>query len=99
MIKGKGKGYAVEEVGQKGEVVIGDEFLEELGVEPGWRAFQFKGEDHVKIYFAPPKDYEELAGSLAKYVTEENKFDDDDWHKIKEKAWAEYVKEKYSELK
>ena len=54
----KGKGYSVEEVGQKGEVVIGDEFLEELGVQPGWRAFQFMGEDHVKIYFAPPKSYD-----------------------------------------
>ena len=92
----KDKGYAVEEVGEKGEVVIGDEFLEELGVKPGWRAYQFMGEDHVKIYFAPPKKFDELAGSLSKYVTEKNKFSDEDWHKVKERAWTEYVKEKYS---
>ena len=86
--------YKVEEVGQKGEVVIGEDLLKELGVKPGWRAFQFRGDNHVKIYFAPPKEFDELAGSLANYVTEENKFDDKDWHKIKEKAWRHRVEQK-----
>ena len=48
--------YKVEEVGQKGEIVIGEELRRELGVGPGWRAYQFLGEGHLKIYFRPPDD-------------------------------------------
>lgn len=87
MSKGKGKGYAVEEVGQKGEVVIGDEFLEELGVKPGWRAFQFMGEDHVKIYFVPPKNFDKLAGSMSDFEGPGIPADAD-WGKIREEAWT-----------
>ena len=83
----KGKGYAVEEVGEKGEVVIGDEFLEELGIKPGWRAFQFMGDGYVKIYFAPPKNFNELAGSLSNYDGPGIPADAD-WGKIRDESWT-----------
>ena len=46
--------YKVEEVGQDGEVVIGEELREKLGIGPGWRAYQFLEDDHLIIYFRPP---------------------------------------------
>ena len=88
--------YKLEDVGNEGEVKLGQEFLNKLGVKPGWRAYQFMGDNHIKIYFAPPKDYDELAGSLSKYVTEENKFSDEEWHKIKDKAWTAAIEEEYA---
>ncbi len=87
--------YKVGEVGKDGEVVIGEELREELGVKPGWRAFQFMGDGHVKIYFAPPKDYEELAGSLAKQIKGPGIPEDADWAKIREEAWAWGVEEDF----
>ena len=89
--------YAVEKVGEKGEIVIGEELREKLGIGPGWRAYQFVEDGHLIIYFRPPDDGKPLAGSLSKYVNESNRIGDDEWgdefHKITEKAWKQAVKE------
>ncbi len=45
--------YAVEKVGQKGEMVIDEELRQKLGIGPGWRAYQFLEEGYLKIYFRP----------------------------------------------
>ena len=91
--------YKVEEVGQKGEIVIGEELREKLGIGPGWRAYQFLGEGCLKIYFRPPDDGKPLAGSLSKYVNESNRIDDDDWPRIKEEAWMKAIEEDHYEWK
>ena len=85
--------YKVEEVGKKGEITISEEMRRKLGVAPGWRAYQFLEEDHIIIYFRPPKEDDPLAGSLAKYVNESNRIDDDDWPRIKEEAWIKAIEE------
>lgn len=84
--------YKVEEVGEKGEIVIGEELREKLGIGLGWRAYQILEDDHLKIYFIPP---DPLAGSLAKYVNEDNSFSDEDWHKVRDEAWRKAIEEDY----
>ncbi len=95
--------YKVEEVGKKGEIVIGEELREKLGIGPGWRAYQYLEEDHIIIYFRPPDDGKPLAGSLSKYVNDSNRIGDDEWgdefHKITEKAWEQAVKEDHYKWK
>ena len=91
--------YAVEKVGENGEIVIGEQLRKKLGIGPGWRAYQYLEEDHLIIYFRPPDDGKPLAGSLSKYVNESNRFDDDDWHKIKEEAWIKAIEEDHYEWK
>lgn len=86
--------YKVEQVGEKGEIIIGKELLEELGVEPGWRAFQFMGLNHVKIYFMPPDDGKPLAGSLSDFKGPGIPADAD-WGKIRDEAWAWGVEEDF----
>ena len=89
--------YKVEEVGQNGEIAIGEELRKKLGIGPGWRAYQFLGEGCLKIYFRPPDDGKPLAGRLSKYVNESNRIGDDEWgdefHKITEKARKQAIKE------
>ena len=48
-------------VGPKGQVVIKKEIRDKLGVEPGWEALQFLVNDHVEVYFLPPRT-QPLAG-------------------------------------
>ncbi len=88
---GKGK------VGERGEIVIDGKLREELGIGPEWRAFQFVGEGRLKIYFMPPDDGRPLAGSLAEYVTDENRYDEEDWPEVRDRAWAIATKKKYQE--
>lgn len=91
--------YKVEEVGEKGEIVIGEELREKLGIGPGWRAYQFVEDDHLIIYFHPPRKYDSLAGSLSRYVNEDNKYNDEDWHKVREEAWMKAIEEDHYQWK
>lgn len=83
-------------VGQKGQVVIAKEIRDKLGVEPGWTAIQTLVDNHVEIYFIPPKHNRSLKGSLSKYA-EGITFSDEDWGKIKDKAWSDSIREEYGD--
>lgn len=87
--------YKVEKVGHKGEVVIGEELREKLGIGPGWRAYQFLTDDAncLKIYFLPPDDGKPLAGSLAKYVKKPIA-PGKEWDEAREMAWKRRAEEK-----
>ena len=86
-------------VGGKGEVVIRKELRDQLGIEPGWIALQRLVNNSIEIQFFPPEHDKSLAGSLAEYVNEDNAFDDKDWHKIKENAWAKAIEEEADKWK
>ena len=85
--------YKVEEVGQNGEIVIGEELREKLGIGPGWRAYQYLEEDHLIIYFHPPDDGKPLAGSLSKYV-KKSIAPGKEWDEVREYAWKVRAEEK-----
>ena len=85
--------YKVEEVGQKGEIVIGEELRRELGVGPGWRAYQFLGEGHLKIYFRPPDDGKPLAGRLGKNL-KKSVAPGEEWDEARNFAWKVRAEEK-----
>ena len=85
--------YKVEEVGKKGEIVIGEELREKLGIGPGWRAYQYLEEDHIIIYFRPPDDGKPLAGSLSKYV-KKRIAPGKEWDEAREYAWKVRAEEK-----
>lgn len=55
-------------VGAKGQVVIDKQIRDRLGVEPGWVALQSVVEDHVEIYFLPPRHRKSLKGILAPHI-------------------------------
>lgn len=55
-------------VGTKGQIVIAKEIRDELGIEPGWTAFQQVVDGHVEVYFLPPKHNRSLGGVLAPYI-------------------------------
>ena len=80
-------------VGDKGEIVIEKELREQLGIRPGWIALQRLVSNRIEIQFIPPEHDKSLKGSLAEYATEDNAFDDRDWQKIKENAWAKAIEE------
>ena len=42
--------YKVEKVGDKGEVVIGEELREKLGIGPGWFAYRFKVNRYRRMF-------------------------------------------------
>ena len=84
---GKGK------VGEQGEIVIDGKLREELGIGPGWRAYQFVNDGRLTIYFRPPDDGRPLAGSLAEYVKGDEIPADADWGKIRDEVWSKAVRE------
>ena len=85
--------YKVEEVGQKGEIVIGEELREKLGIGPGWRAYQYLEEDHLIIYFHPPDDGKPLAGRLSKNL-QKKVASGKEWDEAREYAWKVRAEEK-----
>ena len=91
--------YGVEKVGEQGEVVIDGKLREELGIGPGWFALQRVVDGRLEVEFMPPEHNESLAGIAAEYVTEENQYDDEDWPRVRDKAWAMAMKEKFQEWK
>ena len=87
--------YGVEKVGEQGEVVIDGKLREELGIGPGWRAFQFIDDERLIIYFLPPDDGRPLAGSLSEYVKGGEIPADADWGKIRDEVWSKAVREDF----
>ena len=85
--------YKVEEVGEKGEIVIGEDLREKLGIGPGWRAYQFLEEGYLKIYFRPPDDGKPLAGSLSKNL-KKKVAPGNEWDEAREYAWKVRAEEK-----
>lgn len=94
-IEGDAMKYKTGKVGELGEIVIDGRLREELGVGPEWRAFQFVDGGRLAIYFLPPDDGRPLAGSLAEYVTDENRYDDEGWPRVRDEAWAMAVREDF----
>ena len=87
--------YGVEKVGEQGDVVIDGKLREELGIGPGWFALQQVVDGRLEVEFLPPEHNESLAGVAAKYVTDENRYDDEDWPKVRDEAWAAAVREDF----
>ena len=87
--------YEIGKVGPEGEIVISKEMREKLGIESGWRVYQFLRDDHMKIYFLPLADDKSLAGSLAEYVTEDNKITDENWQEVRDRAWTRAIEENW----
>ena len=85
--------YAVEKVGQKGEMVIDEELRQKLGIGPGWRAYQFLEEGYLKIYFRPPDDGKPLSGRLAKNL-KKTVAPGKEWDEAREYAWKVRAEEK-----
>ncbi len=80
-------------VGAKGQVVIGKEIRDRLGVKPGWLALQRRVGDHVEVYFVPPEHNKSLKGSLAKHIRARIA-PGGRWDKAREMAWRKAVRKK-----
>lgn len=78
-------------VGTKGQVVIAKEIRDQLGIEPGTLTIQRAVGDHLEIRFIPVTHHS-LAGILA--GRGEPIGSDDDWHEVKERAWAAAARER-----
>lgn len=78
-------------VGTKGQVVIAKEIRDKLGIEPGALAIQHIVGDHVEIRFVPVTRHS-LLGILRENARPLGP--DDDWHEVRERAWAEVAKER-----
>jgi hypothetical protein len=59
------KEAVVSVIGLEGQIVIERDFLDRLGVEPGWDAVQLLRDGHVEIHFLPPRRAGMSAGVLA----------------------------------
>lgn len=81
-------------VGQNGEIYIRKELMEALGIGPDWIVLQRVVDNKLEVEFLPPEHSDSLGGIAARYVTEETKFSDDEWHRIKEKAWTHRAEQK-----
>jgi AbrB family looped-hinge helix DNA binding protein len=79
-------------VGPKGQVVITKRIRDQLGVQPGWRAFQILVDDHVEIYFVPPEHNESLAGTLAPFLHTSIP-SGEAWDQARALAWEEAARE------
>ena len=81
-------------VGEKGELHIRNELMEELGIGPGWIVLQRVVDNKLELEFLPPEHRESLAGSLSDFkgpgIPE-----DADWSKVREEAWTWAVKENF----
>ena len=81
-------------VGPKGQVVISKSIRERLGVEPGWLAHEVLVDDHVEIRFFPPEHMRSLRGLLKSETG--MTVPEEEWAEAKERAWHEYVTERWS---
>ncbi len=80
-------------VGSKGQIVISKEIRDRLGIQPGWVAIQRLADDHVEVYFVPPRHRESLKGSLT-HLTTVRITTDAEWDKAREQAWNAMVQER-----
>lgn len=78
-------------VGTKGQIVIAKEIRDELGIEPGWTAFQQVVDGHVEVYFLPPKHTRSLYGILATKSGVRIPVTEDDMHDAIEFAMTLHV--------
>jgi AbrB family looped-hinge helix DNA binding protein len=88
----------VHKVGPKGQVVIGKEIRDQLGVKPGWLALQLLVDDHVEVYFVPPEHDESLKGALRKY-SNVRVAPGEEWDRAREYAWEQAAKDRVESWK
>ncbi len=84
-------------VGTKGQMVVAKAARDLLGVKPGCIALQRVVDGHLDLYFMPPPHRRSLAGSLAQYVTDENRIPPERWNEAREQAWADAIRERYED--
>jgi AbrB family looped-hinge helix DNA binding protein len=82
-------------VGPKGQVVIEKEIRDKLGIGPGSVAIQRLVDDHVEIYFLPPRHNRSLLGAARPFVKRWPRHVEID---DSESGWAEAVGEKFKRL-
>ncbi|MBI4333486.1 MAG: AbrB/MazE/SpoVT family DNA-binding domain-containing protein [Chloroflexi bacterium] len=85
-------------VGSKGQVVIDKEIRDRLGIQPGWIAIQRLADNHVELYFVPPRHRESLKGSLT-HLTNVRISTGAEWEKAREQAWNAMVQERLEKEK
>ena len=87
-------------VGTKGQVVIDKAIRDQLGIAPGWRAYQTLDEGHVKIYFRPPPHNRSLLGVLREHIPPEaaERFMRMSWSEMEEEAWNAIAEDRASRL-
>jgi AbrB family looped-hinge helix DNA binding protein len=82
-------------VGTKGQIVIEKAIRDQLGIQPGWKAYQQVVDGRLEISFRAPDHRESLAGVLSKYV--KRSVSAEEWHDAKEAAVGEGVAAEYAE--
>lgn len=82
-------------VGTKGQIVIEKELRDQLGIEPGLRAFQRVVGNHLEISFEHNRS---LAGILLPLIKPEvlAEVEKLEWHEIKERAWEAAIREDWA---
>ena len=86
-------------VGAKDQVVIDKAIRDQLGIAPGWRAYQTLDEDGVRITFRPPGD-RSLMGVLKPLIKPEvlERVSGMSWREIREEAWATMAEDRVSRM-
>ena len=86
-------------VGTKGQVVIDKSIRDQLGITPGWRAYQTVEEGCVKIYFRPPSHSRSLLGYLREHITTdaEERLTRMSWAEMEDEGWKGMVEERGEE--
>ena len=87
-------------VGTKGQVVIDKAIRDQLGISPGWRAYQTLDEGFVKIYFRPPPHSRSLLGTLREHITPEaeERLARMSWAEMEDEGWTGIVEERDEKL-
>ena len=87
-------------VGTKGQVVIDKAIRDQLGISPGWRAYQTLEEGHVKIYFRPPPHRRSMLGILREHIPPDaaERLTQMSWADIEEEGWKGVAEEREERL-
>ena len=83
-------------VGTKGQVVIEKELRDQLGIKPGWKAYQRIVDGRIELSFLPPEHNRSLKGILRSKIRPEviEQLEGMDWQQIREMAWAAAAEER-----